>query len=107
MTDWWNDPPEEPDPPTCPECAGEADFLRAGPSGHDLRCDDCGHEWTATAPDEPSEPDEPAAPDEPDEPSEPTDPDCPHGKPWGECGACDHAGDLAFDAAREARLFRR
>ena len=33
----------------------------------------------------------------------PPDPLCPHGNPWGICDACDHAGDLAYDAARESR----
>jgi hypothetical protein len=31
---------------------------------------------------------------------------CPHGKEWSDCGACDHASDLAFDASREARFSR-
>lgn len=31
---------------------------------------------------------------------------CPHGK-LGECSACDFEGDLAFDAAREDRVFGR
>lgn len=32
---------------------------------------------------------------------------CPHGEPLGECNACDVAGDLAFDAAREDERFGR
>jgi hypothetical protein len=28
---------------------------------------------------------------------------CPHGKAWTDCDACDHASDLAYDAARESR----
>lgn len=28
---------------------------------------------------------------------------CPHGFHWNECAECDHAGDLAYDAARESR----
>lgn len=28
---------------------------------------------------------------------------CPHGEPLGDCTACDVAGDLAYDAAREDR----
>lgn len=28
---------------------------------------------------------------------------CPHGNPPGQCDHCDHAADLAFDAAREGR----
>lgn len=34
-------------------------------------------------------------------------PQCPHGKTVGECNACDIAGDIAFDAAREDRAFGR
>ncbi len=30
-------------------------------------------------------------------------PDCVHGNRPGECDACDHLGDLAYDAARESR----
>lgn len=37
---------------------------------------------------------------------EPKTDECPHGKEWGECAACDHASDLAFDAARESRFSR-
>jgi hypothetical protein len=33
-------------------------------------------------------------------------PHCPHGNVTGDCSTCDHLGDLAHDAAREARLFR-
>jgi hypothetical protein len=29
---------------------------------------------------------------------------CPHGNEWHECGPCDHASDLAYDAARENRF---
>jgi molecular chaperone DnaK (HSP70) len=29
--------------------------------------------------------------------------ECPHGEPLGDCTACDVAGDLAYDAAREDR----
>ena len=32
---------------------------------------------------------------------------CPHGLEWSECNACMVAGDLAYDAAREARLINR
>ena len=31
---------------------------------------------------------------------------CTHGNKWGDCGTCDHLGDLEFDAAREKRLSR-
>ena len=32
---------------------------------------------------------------------------CPHGEVLGECDACDAAGDFAFDAVREDRIFGR
>jgi hypothetical protein len=31
---------------------------------------------------------------------------CPHDNQWGDCGACDYASDVAFDTAREQRFFR-
>jgi len=31
---------------------------------------------------------------------------CPHGRDWAECDPCMVAGDLAYDAAREGRMFR-
>ena len=31
---------------------------------------------------------------------------CPHGNDAGHCDACDYAGDMAYDAAREARFER-
>lgn len=42
-----------------------------------------------------------------EEPPESGEENCPHGSPWGECGHCDHLGDIAFDAAREQRMFGR
>jgi hypothetical protein len=41
-----------------------------------------------------------------EEPPLDNEPHCPHGRDWGICDTCDHLGDLAHDAAREARLFR-
>ena len=32
---------------------------------------------------------------------------CPHGNKWHSCDACDFASDIAFDAARENRIFGR
>lgn len=32
---------------------------------------------------------------------------CPHGRVLGECPSCDAAGDHAYDAAREDRVFGR
>lgn len=33
--------------------------------------------------------------------------ECPHGRIVGYCNDCDIIGDLAFDAERESRMFRR
>lgn len=33
-------------------------------------------------------------------------PTCPHGRPAGECDACDVQSDLAYDAAREDKFFK-
>lgn len=98
MNDHHLDPPD-PDPDS-PECCGEP--MRNSILG--WRCDDCRKVIRHAKEDiEPME----------NEPSdaeiaawftanpEPVSDKCPHGKEWGECGACDHAGDLAYDAARE------
>ena len=39
------------------------------------------------------------------DPPEPTS-HCPHGNAWGDCSACDHAADMAYDAAREQKRSR-
>ena len=93
--DWWNDPPEEPEiPECCNEIMSEAD--------DHLFCRKCGHRI-------PYQRDDPGPEDfdcvEPEEAYAP--PLCPHGNEWGDCAACDHQADIAFDAAREQRMFRR
>jgi len=113
MNDWWNDPPEEPEPPECPKCGegyGDVVTLYAadGSDGDCFQCDECGHRWPMPAEPDPG----------PEDFFEDRDflqsftvpkpgPHCPHGKDCGECGACDHEGDLAYDAARERRMFLR
>lgn len=109
MNDWWNDPPEVEEPPECPEC--EDGF--ADPESYEeldgkafMTCDHCGHRWEIPIEPDPG-PEDFADPEEgvdfcPDPPEH-----CPHGREWGECSACDHEGDLAYDAARESRLFNR
>lgn len=111
MNDYWNDPPEVPEPPECPKCQegfGEivTVYFADGSDGDCFQCDSCGHRWPL--------------PEEPDpEPADlfndrdflqsfttPTPKTCPHGQEWGECGDCDHEGDLAYDASRERALFR-
>lgn len=112
MNDYHLDPPDYPDPPSCPveNCEGWGDFARLSPEKtHDiLTCDECGHEWSIEHPRDWG--DEPEAIDamhrayleEMAEDHEP-DPECPHKKPWSECDACDYLSDLAYDAAREGR----
>jgi hypothetical protein len=104
MRDYWNDPPDEPEPPECPNCQdGFGDYLYDGENdkGEPVQvfsCDECGYQWNYLIPPDPDpledfDVEPPPAPEK-----------CPHGNGWGECSACDHAGDLAYDAAREARL---
>lgn len=109
MNDWWNDPPEAPDPPECPEC--EDGF--ADPESYEerdgkafLTCDTCGHKWEVPILEDPG-PEDFCSPDLDEDIDffRPYPAKCPHGREWGECGDCDHASDLAYDAAREARVF--
>jgi hypothetical protein len=108
MNDWWNDPPEEPEPPPCPEggCDGFGEvvtlYAADGSEGDCFRCDVCGRTWPL--PPEPDEPEPEDFFDEKDFMRSFTVPErCPHGREWGDCCDCDHAGDLAYDAAREQR----
>jgi len=32
--------------------------------------------------------------------------ECPHGNLWGDCGACDHASDIAYDTMMENKFHR-
>jgi len=45
--------------------------------------------------------------EEKDDKHEPEYQACPHGEIMGECDACDHLGDIAFDVDRENRFFGR
>ena len=109
MNDWWNDPPlDEPEPPECPHdnCDGVGGLVTLysadGESGECWQCEYCGRRWPYDEPQEPDLPDQGEEEDTWCEPP-PAPSTCPHGRPWGECSACDHAGDLAYDAAREAQ----
>jgi hypothetical protein len=86
MTDFWNDPPETPEPPQC--CGDYMDFDET--SGN-CSCPTCGKII------EP-EPEmlEPWPNDE-----EITHSLCPHGIEMAECNDCMIASDFAFDASRE------
>lgn len=94
MTDYWNDPPEYPEPPEC--CDDYMDVLDDG----SCKCLNCGK--TVAAPmelDPPWENSERGIEEEPEIPAL-----CPHGNEWGECAPCDHLSDLAYDAARESKF---
>lgn len=47
MNDWWNDPPEDPEPIYCPKgCVdGEGSPVEAEGTRGGLKCPKCGHEW--------------------------------------------------------------
>ena len=99
MNDYWNDPPDYPESPEC--CEEEMEVNDDG----DCKCLKCGAvievQWDIEPPSEPSElwPPENEAPPESEK--------CPHGNDWGDCGACDHLSDIAYDSYREDRFFRR
>ena len=105
MNDYHLDPPEEYELPEC--CSVEMDCDEDG----NLKCLVCGKTFEAAADIEPMEEwkcDDCGetypckCEDQPDESEH-----CPHGNKWGDCGTCDHLGDLALDAARETRHFGR
>lgn len=122
MTDYWNDPPEIPEPPECPNdkyyesgnksgfCPGSGEYLYNTKSGMLFSCDTCGYQWEIVFPVDP-EPEPELTQTELDE-LEAIEVEaranqlCPHGK-IGSCDACDHLSDLAYDADREPRYFGR
>ncbi len=105
MNDYWNDPPDHPEPPSCPndkpKCDGSGEYLYDGKTGMVFSCDVCGFQWVI-----PFERDPEPEPDldrriELAEESRA----CPHGR-IESCDACDHLSDFAYDAERERRVFR-
>lgn len=72
MNDWWNDPPDEPDPSEV--------------SSSELY--DTLEEYYMDLPPQ-------------EEYIRDPEPLCPHGKEWGSCDRCDFEGDIAYDAWRE------
>lgn len=100
----------------CPEgCGGYADEETLEQKAGKIHCEcaECGHKWTIEDPYLDYEP----PPDDGELPEnvcracgKPTEciycsdectPDCVHGNRPGECDACDHLSDIAYDAARE------
>ncbi len=94
MNDYWNDPPEYPEPPEC--CGDEMNVTEDGT----CVCAKCGKRI------EPQPDIEPFG-DVPEESfgNIPQSTECPHGKTHS-CDACDTASDIAYDTAREGRLLR-
>lgn len=90
MNDYWNDPPESPEPP---ECCGE--FMEIGENG--CWCPNCGG-FIAFRPELDFEPPnlEEAYPEDP-----PIKETCPHGKKPEHCDTFYFLSDLAYDASRE------
>jgi len=44
MNDYWNDPPEEPEPPFCVRCK---EYMNVAENGLTAKCPVCGKEWAA------------------------------------------------------------
>ena len=107
MNDYFLDPPDWPDPPSCPSCEdGFADFDAMTQSGGKLHCvcDLCGHSWDLDVDPDPDPSWDGFPTDRDIEPLEIVDePHCPHGNEWGNCDHCDYLSDIAYDAAREGR----
>ena len=102
MNDWWNDPPEGPEEQTCEKCDGFGEVAKETGEQIVFLCFECGHEWTVKQAAEPDPPEEVVRDD--DDVPEVSVGKCPHGNKWGDCGACDYASDIAYDAARESRM---
>ena len=111
MRDYYNDPPECPEAPECcdremecyddgssrcPLCGATVDPPRdIEPLEYEYidrdKCRDCGGRHPTNA----------DCCDEQDDGG-----DCPHGRDFMDCHACEHAADIAYDVARESRYFR-
>ena len=107
-SDWYLDPPDEPDGPNCPVCEdGWGDYISSTGENDLYRCDECGHEWSVPAAADWDLPDKEETEESDDESLrilwEDQNKLCPHGIPWAECNDCMIASDLAYDANREGR----
>ena len=51
MNDYWNDPPESPEPPECSECKmGFGDHIADVETGMLMECDNCRNRWIVKFP---------------------------------------------------------
>jgi hypothetical protein len=101
MNDYYNDPPECPDPPEW-YCLLEI-ALEDAPESIATAIRSILDKWTDeynAARDYEEYPSETVI----DLPDDFTGPElCPHGEEWTNCDPCDHASDIAYDSAREQR----
>ncbi|MCK9434333.1 MAG: hypothetical protein M0R32_05805 [Candidatus Cloacimonetes bacterium] len=93
MNDYWNDPPEELEPPDCSAC-GEIMNIQEDGSCICVRCG-----FILQPPEDPMLEELKDMEEIYDAPPPPT--QCPHGQPWAECNDCMIAGDQAYDSKRE------
>lgn len=108
MNDWYNDPPEGPEPPYCCD-----DYMVEFPDGVCV-CETCGLREKPVDPYDGYEPPAEEPMPEPectmcgkpsffqvcDECSKTA--KCRHGNPLGDCDRCDHESDLAYTASKES-----
>jgi hypothetical protein len=93
MNDYWNDEPQGDEPP---ECCG--DFMDV--DGRVFVCPQCGRRVEFPA--DPEPPEDYSEPDWQNHYAIPLS-KCRHGRDPHNCDACDHEGDLAYDASRESK----
>lgn len=113
--DSYLDPPEQPEPPICPirGCDGFGEYIKDEDKNMVFVCEECQHQWKEPIPDldlgydpEQERKDEEELIEMYKEMENQKESKCPHGLSYAECNACFIAGDLAYDAAREQRMFR-
>ena len=95
-SDWYLDPPEEPDIPEC--CDDEMECFEDGV----CLCSQCGLRLAPAPEWDPGPGSNWELPDDFEAGFEGPE-KCPHNNEWGSCDHCDYLSDLAYDAAREKR----
>ena len=102
MYEYWNDPPDDDYeiPSTCPHCGSHDTVIVT--LNNQFACENCNSIIECESRDE-------GYSEEEIERSQArigsiTGDRCPHGNEWGECDACDFAGDIAYDTERERRM---